>query len=36
MIEQIRKAREGDPDAFIQLMDAHKQSMYQVSHEQLQ
>lgn len=31
MIEQIRKAREGDPDAFIQLMDAHKQSMYQVA-----
>ena len=31
MIEQIRKAREGDPDAFIQLMDAHKQAMYQVA-----
>ncbi|MBR1845881.1 MAG: sigma-70 family RNA polymerase sigma factor [Oscillospiraceae bacterium] len=31
MNQLIRKAREGDPDAFIQLMDAHKQAMYQVA-----
>ena len=29
--ELIKKARSGDPEAFIALIDAHRQSMYKVA-----